>query len=97
MRRCLEVLALILVFVAMQGVRDSAGPRFVDPQVSAVTCHFDKTGGRFEVSGSRREPQYLVTFASLEGTASLEPHEQLWPESFLLKISGERDTILLSA
>jgi hypothetical protein len=85
----------------MTGACTSDCPEKTDLRPLAVTCHFDvdrtkvrDPRNKFEVRGTAQKPQYIVRFDGYLGNASLEKHDRLWPETFDLKISDDRDTIL---
>jgi hypothetical protein len=97
----LPALPLVLLFGTAPDVRDSDRPELASPQVPAVTCRVTAyrekgrgAAGIYQVRGAPQSPHYIVKFGSHSGSACLERREQFWPETFEMKISGDRDTIL---
>lgn len=99
-RNCSQTLVLVLLFGPIPALCDLKGPEVVGPPISTVTCRFQGYFGegrdansKFAVRGTPQNPQFIVKFDSYSGRARLERHEQPWPETFEMKISGARDTI----
>jgi hypothetical protein len=86
----------------MPGECKSDLPEVAGAQVSEVTCKFTAyrekwraSVGGFAARGAPQNPQYVVKLDSYSGSARLERHGEFWPETFVMKISGRRDTILI--
>jgi hypothetical protein len=77
-------------------------PEVSSAQTATVTtCRFGvgsgaetDAKGKFEVRGTPDNPHYFVTFHGYSGRARLERQGDDWPETFRMKVSGRRDTIL---
>jgi hypothetical protein len=102
-RICLQALLLVPLFGMSPGAGDLNRPEMGGLQTSAVTCRFKacfeweearNDGSTFQIRGTPHQPQYIVRFDSYSGGACLEQHQQPWPATFQMKISGRRDTIL---
>ena len=101
MRNSLLTLVLLFLLGAALIASDSERSKAIRPQIAPVTCRFQvaceegrHAASDFQIRGTSRHPEYVVQFDSWDGSAFLERHEQDWPETFDLKISGQRDAIL---
>jgi hypothetical protein len=93
-RICLALLLVLLPFGTRPGAADPSPSVTGESQFAPTTCKFDDPGGTFKIEGTAREKKYLVAFPKWQGKAVLERHDQFWPGTFEMKITGVRDTIL---